>query len=103
MSGRRRLLNALEGGAAVSPPAAPLYLSLYLEPRRRKLLAQVYAEMAERASSLRLTFEEEIEARLEALTRAVALFADPPLPVTSPHQIHLDKQTHVRYTQPAMP
>ena len=78
MTGQDRLLAALDGGAPVPPPTAPLYLSLYLEPRRRKLLAQVYAQMAEGESSLRLTFDDEIEARLEALGRATALFNDPP-------------------------
>ncbi len=78
MSERERLLAALGGRSPVPPPVAPLYLGLYLEPHRRKTLAHVYAEMAEGDSHLRLTFEEEVEARLEALARALALFAAPP-------------------------
>ena len=78
LSNRSRFLDALRGGAPKPPPAAPLYLSLYLEPRRRRLLAGVYGEMAEGDSHLRLTFEEEIEAQLESLDRALSIFAEPP-------------------------
>lgn len=78
MSERERLLCALRGGTPLPPPTAPIYLSLYLEPRRRRHLAAVYAEMAEGRSSLRLTFEEEVEARVEAIGRSLAEFADPP-------------------------
>lgn len=84
MTGPERLLASLRGEVVGPPPAAPIYLQLYLEPRRRRLLAEVYAEMAEGEDCLRLTFEEEIEARLEALDRAAAVFSYPPawLPIS---------------------
>jgi len=93
MTGPERLLASLRGDVVSPPPAAPIYLQLYLEPRRRKLLAEVYAEMAEGEDCLRLNFEEEIEARLEALDRSAAVFSCPPawLPVIlgpSRHSVH---------------
>lgn len=83
MSGKQgpqktRLVAALEGGAQGPPAFAPLYLDLYLEPLRRHRLAEVYAELAEGDSSLRLSHSEEIEAQLEAFARACAVLAEQP-------------------------
>ncbi len=78
MTARERLLAALSGDTVVPPPAAPIYLQLYLEPRRRRHLAQVYSEMAAGEIELRPTFEQEIEARLEALDRSLSVFRHPP-------------------------
>jgi len=73
-----RLIEALEGGAPHPPAAAPVYLGLYLEPQRRQALAQVYAETAQGADRLRLSFDEEIQARVEAWARTVRLLRCPP-------------------------
>lgn len=79
------LLAALDGAVPAPPPPAPIYLDLYLEPVRHRKLAEVYAELAEGESHLRLNFEEEMEARAEAIARSLGVFSDVPawLPVSS--------------------
>jgi hypothetical protein len=72
------LLTALDGGAPVPPPPAPIYLDLYLEPVRHRKLAEVYAELAEGESHLRLSFDEEMEARAEAVARSIDVFGQAP-------------------------
>lgn len=64
--------RALCGAVDVPVPAAPLYLSLYFEPLRRLKLAEVYREMAGGRGELRLSYEDELQARLEAWRRAWA-------------------------------
>ena len=76
---REEAMQKALGGATAGPvPAAPLYLSLYLEPRRRRSLAEVYREMAGAGSELVLTFEDELAARVEAWRRAWQAITDPP-------------------------
>lgn len=78
MSGSTAMRQTLQGDCRATVPAAPLYLGLYLEPRRRRHLAGVYREMASGARVLELTCDVELEARVEAWRRSWDCFAVKP-------------------------
>lgn len=72
------LERTLRGEQADGVPAAPLYMSLFCEPIRRRKLAEVYRQMAGGKSHMRLSIEDEMEAHLEAWDRTWQVFDDPP-------------------------
>ncbi len=72
------LEQTLRGEAAEAVPAAPLYMGLFCEPIRRRKLAEVYREMAGGNGEIKLSFDDEVAARLEAWDRTYALFGSPP-------------------------
>ncbi len=74
MTGRQRLENTLAGRPVDAVPCAPIYLSLYCEPIRRRKLAEVYREMAGGRNEFRLSYEDELEALLEATERTYSEF-----------------------------
>lgn len=78
MTGRQRLENTLAGRPVDTVPCAPIYLSLYCEPIRRRKLAEVYREMAGGRSEFRLTYEDELAALLEATERTYSSFRTRP-------------------------
>lgn len=71
-------LQAFRGDTTGPVPSAPLYMSLFLEPRRRRHLVALYRSLAAGADEVTLTFETELEVRLEAWTRAWAELRPPP-------------------------
>jgi len=77
-SGKQILKSTLAGRRSDAVPSAPLYMSLYCEPIRRRKLAEVYREMAGGGREIRLTHEEDTEARLEAWSRTWNTFDSPP-------------------------
>jgi len=68
----------LRGEQVEAVPAAPLYMSLFCEPIRRRKLAEVYRQMAGGHSQITLSIEDEMEAHLEAWDRTWQVFDDPP-------------------------
>ena len=78
MTGRELLENTLAGRPVDAVPCAPIYLSLYCEPMRRRKLAEVYREMAAGRSKFRLSFEDEVDALLEATERTYSEFRTRP-------------------------
>ena len=77
--------QAFAGDTRVPVPSAPLYMSLFLEPRRRRHLIDLYRTLAAGADELTLTFEMELEARLEAWSRAWADLNPAPAWMTCGH------------------
>lgn len=55
------LLTLLRGRPARRPPAAPIYLGLYLARARRRCLAELCAERLAKSESARLSREQEVE------------------------------------------
>jgi len=74
MTGRELLDNTLAGRPVDTVPCAPIYLSLYCEPIRRRKLAEVYREMAAGRSEFKLSYEDELDALLEATERTYSEF-----------------------------
>lgn len=68
-TGAEAMRRALQGETGGPVPVAPLYLGLYLEPRRRLALAEVYRELATGDGELVLGFEQAVAARLAAWQR----------------------------------
>lgn len=78
MTGRQRLENTLAGRPVDAVACAPIYLSLYCEPIRRRKLAEVYREMAAGRSEFKLSYENELDALLEATERTYSEFRTRP-------------------------
>ncbi|MGC9317307.1 MAG: uroporphyrinogen decarboxylase family protein [Armatimonadota bacterium] len=78
--GRRgRALRLLSGRPPEPPVCMQTYLGLFLEPRRREALAAVYQEMLGGAQERQLSFEEVVEAHLDAWERAWSILQRPPV------------------------
>lgn len=73
-----RALDLLAGRPATPPVCLQTYLSLYLEPHRRRALAAAYRELLEGREERVLNFDERLEAELEAWARAWSVLARPP-------------------------
>ncbi|HCU37346.1 MAG TPA: hypothetical protein DGT21_18510 [Armatimonadetes bacterium] len=78
MTGRQLLESTLAGRPVDAVACAPIYLSLYCEPIRRRKLAQVYREMAAGRSEFRLSYDDELDALLEANERTYSEFTTRP-------------------------
>ncbi len=76
--GRDILQRALTGQSPATVASAPLYMGLFCEPLRRRKLAEVYRAMAAGKAEIRLSFDDEMAARLEAWDRTYGLFRSPP-------------------------
>lgn len=74
----QRTMDLLTGRPVHPPVCMQTYLGLYLEPRCREALADVYREMLDGGNERTLTFDERIEAELEAWERAWSVFEHPP-------------------------
>lgn len=69
----------LLGGEVVEPPVCmQMYLGLYLAAPRKRAREQVYREILGQRQELELSYDEVLEAELEAWERAWALFRRPP-------------------------
>lgn len=67
------------GGEVVAPPVCmQMYLGLYLAGRRKQAQEQVYRELLGDRDELVLSFDEVLEAELEAWDRAWSVFRRPP-------------------------
>jgi len=75
---KQRALGLTEGRPADPPVCMQTYLGLYLEPHRRRALAGVYRELLGGAPERALSFDERLEAELDAWQRAWAIFEHPP-------------------------
>lgn len=79
MTGKQILQSTLRGNPTGITPSAPLYLGgLYCEPIRRKKMAEVFREMAGGRSEITLTFDDHLDAELEAWQRTWDEFETPP-------------------------
>jgi len=74
----QRALGLLAGRPATPPVCMQTYLSLYLEPHRRRALAAVYRELLGDETERTLDFDERIEAELDAWERAWSVLRRPP-------------------------
>ncbi len=67
------------GGEAVEPPVCmQMYLGLYLAAPRKRAREQVCRELLGQRQELELSYDEVLEAELEAWERAWAVFRRPP-------------------------
>ncbi len=73
-----RAVDLLAGRSATPPVCMQTYLSLYLEPHRRRALAAVYRELLGGETERTLNFDERIEAELDAWERAWSVLERPP-------------------------
>ncbi|MFO7946454.1 MAG: uroporphyrinogen decarboxylase family protein [Armatimonadota bacterium] len=78
MTRKEILEHTLRGKPSGTIPAAPLYMGLYCEPIRRRKMAEVLREMAAGRETMHLSFEDHLEAELEAWARTWQQFDTPP-------------------------